>query len=282
MIIIVDAFERTRPGAKVEVRLSESMAVSGSAITVTSLTSALVFFTAIWVDFPALTNFCVPAGFCVLCVYILQIFFFGGCLVLDTQRQEAGRADLLPCFTPESDEAAAYCAPRGARPAQPAPAGRKAGILRQYRRPERPLQTWFRTTYPAFLLRPRTRAAVVLGFLAPVLLAASQIPSITVGLPLRSTLAESSPVLRYVDDLEAFWKGAQTQEVRALPPPTRLPPRRPAAREPRGPDPQPRLPNPHPNPPTSRTLPGPGHRRGSSTRTPTSPTRARCTGRTRR
>lgn len=62
MIIIVDAFEHTSPGSPVEHRLSESMAVSGSTITVTSFTSAFVFFTAIWVDFPALTNFCVPAG----------------------------------------------------------------------------------------------------------------------------------------------------------------------------------------------------------------------------
>ncbi|KAG8468636.1 hypothetical protein KFE25_013719 [Diacronema lutheri] len=204
MIIIVDAFERTRPADPVALRLSESMAVSGSTITVTSFTSAFVFFTAIWVDFPALTNFCVPAGFCVLSVYVLQLFFFAGCLVLDTLRQEAGRADVVPCFVPESDEAAACCAQY--RPPPLAAGGKPT-------RAERPIQLWFRTRYPRLLLQPRTRVAVVVGFLAPVLLAARQIPDITVGLPLRQTLAESSPVLRYVDDLETYWRGAQTQEA---------------------------------------------------------------------
>jgi len=199
MIIIVAAFERTPAWLPVERRLSESLAISGSTITVTSFTSATVFFTAFFVDFPALSNFCVPAGFCVMAVYMLQVTFFGACLTLDTHRRDAGRADCLPCHVPESDEAAAYCL--WARPAD------------ERASKEGSLQRWMRTKYPKLLLHPMVRIFVVVGFLAPVLAAVMLIPSIKVGLPLRDTLSPDSPVLEYVDDLEAYWSGSQAQEA---------------------------------------------------------------------
>mmetsp|Transcript_17686 Transcript_17686/g.55155 ORF Transcript_17686/g.55155 Transcript_17686/m.55155 type:complete len:2040 (-) Transcript_17686:246-6365(-) len=85
MIIIVDTFDRQPEDEDVDVRLSRSIAESGTAITVTTFTTLVAFITGVVVDLPVYAYFCTTAACCVGCLYIFQLTLFCALLVIDSR-----------------------------------------------------------------------------------------------------------------------------------------------------------------------------------------------------
>eukprot|EP00808_Paulinella_micropora_P011260 g7920.t1 len=107
MIIMIDCLELTKarhaaqnpdnPLLPMPELIARSLRAAGHAITITSVTSAIAFFFASNVDFQSVSWFCITGGLGILAVFILQLFLFGGALVLDERRVRAERYDCFCC-----------------------------------------------------------------------------------------------------------------------------------------------------------------------------------------
>ncbi|KAG8466627.1 hypothetical protein KFE25_008006 [Diacronema lutheri] len=207
MIIIVMAFEAVDSALPDDERLGLALSRAGSTITVTSVTSTVAFLTGYFVDFPALAYFCVPASLCILMVYFLQMTLFAACLSLDAKRARDRRLDCCPCAVLTDDQV--YRVPRmlGREPSNAAAGG--ADRIR-------PLQICVNKHWARILLANPMRAFVVVAFLALVGASAYAMRSLPVGLPPRLSLPDGSPIIEFIDDLDAFWAGTQMQEVQLV------------------------------------------------------------------
>jgi hypothetical protein len=191
MIIIVFSFDQTDPARPLRERLAASMAVSGTMVTVTSFTSFAAFLTGSWVDFPAYAYFCTPAALCILVVYWLQMTVFAGLLALDAERvarleAKLAAADGLPTLAP------------GALVRSPTMSEPRV----------RPLEVLMRAHHARTLLRPSVRALVIVLWFAGVIVAAASLRGLRVGLDVRATLPDHSPILDFVDDVDKYWAGS--------------------------------------------------------------------------
>eukprot|EP01025_Chloroclados_australasicus_P014155 TRINITY_DN1661_c0_g1_i7.p1 TRINITY_DN1661_c0_g1~~TRINITY_DN1661_c0_g1_i7.p1 ORF type:complete len:916 (-),score=87.12 TRINITY_DN1661_c0_g1_i7:1233-3980(-) len=113
MIIIVDALKRTDPELDVPEAIGQAMKQAGHAITVTSFSSLVAFLIASSIDFLAIRYFCILAGLGILGVYIMQVTFFVGVLVLDERRMRSNRVDCCPCIKLPTEDSTAYNGPIG-------------------------------------------------------------------------------------------------------------------------------------------------------------------------
>ena len=62
------------------------MAHAGPSITITSFTNALAFFFGSTTNLPALSDFCIFACLCVLCLYLSVLTIFVSIIAFDTKR----------------------------------------------------------------------------------------------------------------------------------------------------------------------------------------------------
>ena len=74
------------------------MSKCGPSILLTSLTDFFAFFSNVSSNVFAIRNFSMVAAIMVLIDFIFQVTFFVSTLVMDMQRQEANRYDILCCF----------------------------------------------------------------------------------------------------------------------------------------------------------------------------------------
>ncbi|GMH52187.1 hypothetical protein TrRE_jg9523 [Triparma retinervis] len=79
-------------------RVRIGMSKCGPSILLTSLTDFFAFFSNVSSNVFAIRNFSMVAAIMVLIDFIFQVTFFISTLVLDMQRQEANRYDILCCF----------------------------------------------------------------------------------------------------------------------------------------------------------------------------------------
>eukprot|EP00163_Fabomonas_tropica_P015256 TRINITY_DN2787_c0_g1_i2.p1 TRINITY_DN2787_c0_g1~~TRINITY_DN2787_c0_g1_i2.p1 ORF type:complete len:932 (+),score=278.28 TRINITY_DN2787_c0_g1_i2:269-3064(+) len=98
MFILVAALDQQDDRKPLKDRFIRAMGEAGTAVTVTSLTDVVAFLVGASTSLPALRTFCLYAAFGILFDFLYQITFFAGFLVLDQRRQDAGRADCLPCI----------------------------------------------------------------------------------------------------------------------------------------------------------------------------------------
>ena len=116
MFVVVDAFDRAaarREWRDVAVEstvaqtndlavgafiLSDALEEVGSSILLTSLTDLLAFSVGSLIDLPAVSSFCLTAAVAVAAVFVIVTTLFAPLLVLDYQRQRAGRVDVLICY----------------------------------------------------------------------------------------------------------------------------------------------------------------------------------------
>ena len=68
-------------------RIKETMVSVGPTVTATSLTNIIAFLLGSMTTIPALRSFCIYAGICILCDYILQVTFFLSVLTLFERQQ---------------------------------------------------------------------------------------------------------------------------------------------------------------------------------------------------
>ena len=63
------------------------MATVGPTVTATSLTTIIAFLLGSITAIPALRSFCIYAGICILCDYIMQVTFFLAAMTLFERKQ---------------------------------------------------------------------------------------------------------------------------------------------------------------------------------------------------
>lgn len=106
--VLVDAYARINrdfPKRKgqttrdyIEHNIHEAYVETSDAITLTTLTDCVAFFTGASLDVLAMRGFCITAGIAVLSVFVLQSTFFLPCLVLDERRRLGKRYDVFCCI----------------------------------------------------------------------------------------------------------------------------------------------------------------------------------------
>mmetsp|Transcript_16582 Transcript_16582/g.36034 ORF Transcript_16582/g.36034 Transcript_16582/m.36034 type:complete len:965 (+) Transcript_16582:64-2958(+) len=93
---VVNAHEHHK-NKPVRTRISLALAEAGTAITVTSITNACVFFISSVTKLPALRSFSLWAGIAVLMDFLFSVTLFTAYLSIDERRREARRFDVICC-----------------------------------------------------------------------------------------------------------------------------------------------------------------------------------------
>jgi len=94
-VIVVEEFYYKTRDKKVD-RMMHCLALAGPAITTTSLTSVLAFFSSATLDIPGVRSFCTCCGFAFLWDLILNVSLFPALVVLDERRIEWAGAWFFP------------------------------------------------------------------------------------------------------------------------------------------------------------------------------------------
>jgi len=79
-------------------RVALTMASAGTAILITTLTNAFVFFISAITPIPALRSFCIWAGIGILLLFVFSTTYFVALFSLDLRRQDCRRIDAIPCI----------------------------------------------------------------------------------------------------------------------------------------------------------------------------------------
>jgi len=85
--------DRLDVGLSVQEKVRRGMAHAGASITITSLTNCIAFLLGSLTSLPALSSFCVFAGFGMLFDFVAELTIFSGFLVYDLKRQEKLKGD---------------------------------------------------------------------------------------------------------------------------------------------------------------------------------------------
>ncbi|GMH39728.1 hypothetical protein BSKO_07626 [Bryopsis sp. KO-2023] len=100
IFVLVSAYDRTPSSLPMAQRLSSALSISGSSITVTSLTDFFAFVIGSNTSLPALRNFSLFAALGILFTLLFQVTFFAGWLAYDEKfRRANNRGDVICCFT---------------------------------------------------------------------------------------------------------------------------------------------------------------------------------------
>lgn len=105
--VIVSEYHRAikfNPKGTIEEILTATAEHAGLSIFITSLTDGLAFLIGATTVIPALRNFCIQAGVCVIMIFIFQITFVMACLAYDHKRSSAKRYDCCCCFKSKAED----------------------------------------------------------------------------------------------------------------------------------------------------------------------------------
>jgi Niemann-Pick C1 protein len=156
--IVIGAYTRADPRKSAVERIEESIDLVGVSITMTSLTSALAFAVGCTSTVPAVYWVCLYASPAVLMVYLYQLTFFVGCIVLDQQRIDQQRRDCCVWQTVPASEKEDQEHDEGCEEAtQNSSEGSYADEFFLDR---------FMLPYAEFLLRPWVKVMVLIAFAA--------------------------------------------------------------------------------------------------------------------
>ena len=86
MFVVANAIDQTPFHCTAAVRFREGLRHAGPSMTITSLTDALAFYFGSFTTIPCLSDFCIFACFCVICLFFLMITLFFCILAWDTKR----------------------------------------------------------------------------------------------------------------------------------------------------------------------------------------------------
>lgn len=98
VFVLVGAMDATSKTLPVPERLANALSISGTSITVTSLTDFFAFLIGSNTSLPALKNFSLYAAIGLLLTLVMQVTFFAGITVYDEGRHEANLSGILPCI----------------------------------------------------------------------------------------------------------------------------------------------------------------------------------------
>lgn len=97
--VIMGAYTHTNASLHVTARIRATVQEVGTSITLTSLTSTLAFGLGCTSSIPAVDWLCLYAFPTIIVVYLTQLTFFVGCIVLDERRIQERRRDCCTCIT---------------------------------------------------------------------------------------------------------------------------------------------------------------------------------------
>lgn len=86
MFVVCNSIDQTPMHLTPEQRLKQGMSHAGPSISITSFTNVLAFYFGSSTAIPALSDFCVFAGFCVLTLYLLVLTYFLCFIAWDVKR----------------------------------------------------------------------------------------------------------------------------------------------------------------------------------------------------
>jgi len=95
MFVVMNSIDQTPFHLKPNERIKLGMSHAGPSITITSFTNILAFYFGSTTKLPALSDFCVFACLCVLCLYLSVLTIFLPMVSWDTKRIEARKGE---CF----------------------------------------------------------------------------------------------------------------------------------------------------------------------------------------
>ena len=98
MFVIVNSIDQAPSHLSADDRFRSGIAHAGPSITVTSITSGLSFFLGSISTIPAISSFCLFAGFCVVMLYFSFLTIFSPWFVEDLRRQHARKVDCCGLF----------------------------------------------------------------------------------------------------------------------------------------------------------------------------------------
>eukprot|EP00232_Nephroselmis_pyriformis_P018236 CAMPEP_0182899448 /NCGR_PEP_ID=MMETSP0034_2-20130328/28076_1 /TAXON_ID=156128 /ORGANISM="Nephroselmis pyriformis, Strain CCMP717" /LENGTH=896 /DNA_ID=CAMNT_0025033481 /DNA_START=90 /DNA_END=2780 /DNA_ORIENTATION=+ len=113
MFVIVNAFDLTDPNDEIPIRLSKALGLSGTSVTVTSLTDFFAFAVGSQTSLPALRNFCLYAAIGIMVDFMLQVTLFCAFLVFDTRRMNSKKCDPCCCVGAPGYQGADSAAEKG-------------------------------------------------------------------------------------------------------------------------------------------------------------------------
>jgi hypothetical protein len=218
VIILVDNLNAENPADPLEARVGRSLAKSGPAVLLTSLTTICAFATSTATDMPAVAMFASFAALSFTCAMVVIFSFFLALLVLDERRLMAGRVSCTPCIavgrgcTLSTSIGAAHRV--AASPAvAPEPGSlpvkvkgmptNQASQLANLGRVQRFLRDYYA---PALLSKPGS-IIVVIVFAALSVVSLLVLPRIEVGLPNRDVLPDDSYILDALEVEDTYFNG---------------------------------------------------------------------------
>ncbi|RXG72798.1 Niemann-Pick C1 protein [Armadillidium vulgare] len=179
IFIIVEAYSRldkskelTRPQL-----IGKAVGTVGPSMLLSSVSQSCCFFLGSLSDMPAVKAFALYAGMSLLINFILQMTLFLALFSLDTLREESGRYDVACCIR------------------------RKKG---EKENESRFLNRIFESVYAPFLMKPLTRAFVIVVFTFWLCASVAMVAHMDVGLEEELSMPDDSYVLKYFQYLEKY------------------------------------------------------------------------------
>lgn len=184
--VIMGAYTRTDVTLDPLRRIYLTMDEVGTSITLTTLTTALAFGLGCLSAIPAVYWLCLYAVPTIIFVYMYQLTFFVGAIVLDEKRIAENRRDWVTCITVKKDSSDAGddnddMAPEEATRASPSVVER------------------FIEWYADFILQPKVKIAVVIAFSALVGMCAWSASKLEQSFDVKDVMPKDSYASRFIE-----------------------------------------------------------------------------------
>ena len=185
IFIMVNTFEALDKSTPIVDRCAATMSEIGPSITLSATSESVAFLLGTIVTMPAVNSFAAYSAVAVFVDFLLQITCFLALVAIDARRKENNRADCAPCVKVKVDDPTSE---------ELADEGYLQRLVVQY--------------YTPFLLHKVTRFFAVFGTLALLVVLASFIPQIEMGLDQSVALPQDSYLIPYfVDQTELLEVG---------------------------------------------------------------------------
>lgn len=166
---ILNARNPDQPAAHSDI-MAEAMREIGPSISAAALSELCAFIVGVMTAIPALSDFCIIAAIALFTNAVFQCTVFVSVLSLDHRRRASGRIDCLPCFDIES------------RPEE-----KHRELVRKF----------VEKYYVPALFHPITKVAVIIGYVAMMLLSVGGYSHLDLGLDAQVTTIHGSDLYEY-------------------------------------------------------------------------------------
>ncbi|XP_077159468.1 patched domain-containing protein 3-like [Paroedura picta] len=199
MFILVSCWQKTKVKDTVRDRMADTYAEAAVSVTITTLTDVLAFYIGIATSFPSVQYFCIYTGTAFIFCYIYNLTFLGAVLALNGRREESNRHWLTFQKVPseiQDSRGSAYnmCCVGGSY-------DETTGAEFEH-----PMNDFFKNHYGPFLVRPLTKAFVVLLYLGYVASSIYGCTQVEEGIDLRNLASDHSYVIQYYDWIDEYFK----------------------------------------------------------------------------